>query len=158
MTVQLRVHPTSSLSIIPSLFKLTSTLFYPHLTSLGALQLQLWLSLFQYHILSFHRAEVIVPHTQRPFLYPQRQTMSFTWDDPHADLPSDSEATEEDLLDNPVLKVSRPVTACTRCEPARLSTRIAPILTVEICRPKCQDQVRRKTSGLYLMRQVRPRI
>ncbi|KAA8629195.1 hypothetical protein SMACR_03742 [Sordaria macrospora] len=47
-------------------------------------------------------------------------TMSFNWGDPDADLPSDSEATEEDLLDNPVLKVSRPVTACTRCRSAKI--------------------------------------
>ncbi|EGO59598.1 hypothetical protein NEUTE1DRAFT_61178, partial [Neurospora tetrasperma FGSC 2508] len=47
-------------------------------------------------------------------------TLSFNWDDAHADLPSDSEATEEDLLDNPVLKVSRPVTACTRCRSAKI--------------------------------------
>lgn len=55
-------------------------------------------------------------------------TLSFNWDDAHADLPSDSEATEEDLLDNPVLKVSRPVTACTRCELARVSTTVVPII------------------------------
>ncbi|KAK3955161.1 fungal-specific transcription factor domain-containing protein [Pseudoneurospora amorphoporcata] len=47
-------------------------------------------------------------------------TMSFNWGDADADLPSDSEATEEDLLDNPVLKVSRPVTACTRCRSAKI--------------------------------------
>ncbi|KAK1780047.1 fungal-specific transcription factor domain-containing protein [Copromyces sp. CBS 386.78] len=47
-------------------------------------------------------------------------TMSFNGGDADADLPSDSEATEEDLLDNPVLKVSRPVTACTRCRSAKI--------------------------------------